>query len=271
MSKHFTLSRSADIPVRLGCRDYAQVNEPAGADRNVRAPGRSLWCVGVLGLLLALAAPARADYSQIYSSGFQNAGVVPDGNLSGWSDMRGVTGAGGTITDLSVTLNLAGGWNGDLYAYLVHNDGFAVLLNRVGRGTGNEPGYGNSGMSVVFDAAGAGGDIHGYGGASAPSGLYIPDGRNIDPQSTAAAFSAATPSALLSSFYGGSGDGSWTLFIADVSGGDQSTVSSWGLDITTASVPEPGSLAMAALVALVAGGFVLRQWRRRGKSVERGA
>ena len=32
-----------------------------------------------------------------------------------------------------MTLNLSGGWNGDLYAYLVHNSGFAVLLNRVGR------------------------------------------------------------------------------------------------------------------------------------------
>jgi hypothetical protein len=46
-------------------------------------------------------------------------------------------------------------------------------------------------------------------------------------------------------------------------------VSSWGLEIT--STPEPSSLAMMGLVALAAGGYGLRQWRRRGKSVERGA
>jgi hypothetical protein len=45
--------------------------------------------------------------------------------------------AGPTITDVNVGLQLSGGWNGDLYAYLVHSSGFAVLLNRVGRGTGN--------------------------------------------------------------------------------------------------------------------------------------
>ena len=270
MSEHFTLSRSADILVRFGCRADGQDNQPAGADRNVRAPGgRAGRGWAVLGLLLALALPARADYAQTFTTGFQNGGVVPDGNLSGWADTRAVEAVLGPITGLSVSLNLSGGWNGDLYAYLVHNDGYAVLLNRVGRGTGNEPGYGTSGMNVVFNAAAAGGNIHGYGGASAPTGAYIPDGRNIDPRSTAAEFSAATPTALLSSFTGQNGEGSWTLFLADVAGGDQSTVSSWGLEIT--STPEPSSLAMMGLVALAAGGYGLRQWRRRGKSVERGA
>jgi len=96
-------------------------------------------------LLLALAHPAQADFVQTFNTGFQNGGVVPDGSLTGWSDTRNVTGAGGAITDVNVTLSLSGGWNGDLYAYLVHNSGFAVLLNRVGRATGNPTGYGDAG------------------------------------------------------------------------------------------------------------------------------
>ncbi len=61
----------------------------------------------VIGLLLAL-----ADIVQTYNTGFQNGGVIPDGNLSGWADTRTVDGAG-AISSLSVTLNLSGGWNGD--------------------------------------------------------------------------------------------------------------------------------------------------------------
>ena len=87
-------------------------------------------------LLLALTRPAQADFVQTFITDFQNGAVIPDGNLTGWSDTRTLSGApSGPITNVSVTLDLSGGWNGDLYAYLVHDSGFAVLLNRVGRET----------------------------------------------------------------------------------------------------------------------------------------
>ena len=197
--------------------------------------------LSIAGLLLALVRPAQADFVQTFDTGFQNRGEIPDGSMTGWSDTRTLSGAPrGPITDVSVTLNVSGGWNGDLYAYLVHDSGFAVLLNRVGRGTGNEPGYGNAGMNVVLSGAGSGGNIHWYGGLGVPTGSYAPDGRNISPLSSGATFSSTSPSALLGSFHGLNANGNWTLFIADVSHGDQSTVTSWGLDI--AAVPEPGSI-----------------------------
>jgi subtilisin-like proprotein convertase family protein len=206
--------------------------------------------------MLVLAHPARADFLQTFTTDFQNGGVIPDGSLTGWSDTRTVGGLGGPITDVNVTLNLSGGWNGDLYAYLVHDTGFAVLLNRVGRGTGNAPGYGNAGMSVTLDeAAIVAGNIHTYGGLSVPSGSYQSDGRNISPLATVGVFDSGYPVASLSSFNGMTGgNGNWTLFIADVSGGDQSTLTSWSLEI--AAVPEPASLVEGTVAVLFLGGAI---------------
>ena len=50
------------------------------------------------------------------NSGFANGEVIPDGSLTGWSNHGPWSGIG-NISDVSVTLNLSGGWNGDLYAY----------------------------------------------------------------------------------------------------------------------------------------------------------
>jgi hypothetical protein len=51
-------------------------------------------------------------------------------------------------------------------------------------------------------------------------------------------------------------NGAWTLFIADLSSGGQSTLVSWGLTIVT--VPEPQTWAM-----LVGGAGMLLAFRRR--------
>ena len=220
---------------------------------------RATFVIAVL--LLALARSAQADFVTTYSTGFQNGGVVPDGSLTGWSDTRSVAIGPGAITDVSVTLNLSGGWNGDLYAYLVHNSGFAVLLNRVGRDNSSAAGYGTSGMTVTLNDA-ALVNIH---SVSAPSGTYQPDGRNINPLSSQATFNATAPSALLNSFTGQEASGSWTLFIADVSGGDVSTVTSWGLDI--AAVPEPASLVEGSIAMLFLGG-VIGLYRLKGAKVQ---
>ena len=206
-------------------------------------------------LLLALARLAQANFVQTFNTGFQNGGVIPDGSRSGWTDTQTLSGAPvDPITGLSVTLNLSGGWNGDLYAYLVHSSGFAVLLNRVGRTGANDSGYGDAGMSVTFNDA-APVNIHSVTPPVA-GGRYQPDGRNISPLASGAAFDAATPTALLSSFNGLNANGSWTLFIADVSNGDQSTITSWGVNIDTAAVPEPGSIVEGGVAVLFLGGVI---------------
>jgi hypothetical protein len=93
-------------------------------------------------LCVTLAANATL-YTTNWSSGFANGGVVPDNNLSGWIDTRTVSAIPtGTFTSLAVNLNLNSGWNGDLYAYLVHSSGFTVLLDRVGTGVSGVSSFG---------------------------------------------------------------------------------------------------------------------------------
>src|SRR5690242_13386236 len=120
-----------------------------------------LFAVGMTGLV---AASALADFSTTFSSGFQNGGNIPDGSTIGISDTRTLTSLPfNSIQDINVRLNISGGWNGDLYAYLVHSSGFTVLLNRVGRSGSSSFGYGDSGMNVTFDqSASQSSDIHFY-------------------------------------------------------------------------------------------------------------
>ena len=65
-----------------------------------------------------------------------------------------------------------------------------------------------------------------------------------DPQSSGSVFDSTSPTTALSVFNGDTADGSWTFFVADLSGGGQSTLVSWGLTIAT--VPEPQTWAMLA-------------------------
>jgi hypothetical protein len=73
----------------------------------------------------------------------------------------------------------------------------------------------------------------------------IGSGGTFTPDSTGGATFAGT--------YGGlDGNGTWSLFLADLSAGNQSTLASWSLDITT--VPEPTAIAIGALGVLVLAG-----------------
>jgi subtilisin-like proprotein convertase family protein len=177
---------------------------------------------------------------------------IPDANPNGLTSTLDVGGLAGIISKITVSLDIAGQWNGDLYAYLSYDGGgFAVLLNRVGK-TANDPfGYGDSGFVLTLDDF-ASRDIHLYGGNSGNSltGLWQPDGRNVDSQ---LAVDTDPRNALLGSFDNLAPNGTWTLFVADMATGYESQLVGWGLEIQT--VPEPSSAACFAagllLLALV--------------------
>lgn len=200
---------------------------------------------------LGLQAFGAIYVSDTYDSGFQNSGVIPDGDLNGLSDTRTISGtAGNWITGVNVTVNISAGYNGDLYAYLAHGSGMAVLLNRVGVGSSDPLGASGSGLTSLLLAAGNP-NIH-FNLGSGTTGTFAPDGRIIDPLSSPSAFDTASTGADFSTFNGLSPDGNWTLFFADaVDGGGSPTLVSWTLDIT--AIPEPVSVALAFFGMLIAG------------------
>jgi hypothetical protein len=197
-----------------------------------------------------------------FTSAFPNSGVIPDGNTAGWSDTRTVSGVLGTITDVNVTLTLSGGYNGDLYGYLVHDSGFAVLLNRVGKDATHPFGYADAGMTVKFDDTASNGDIHfyqsvlGYATSLNNGSSWSPDGRSQDP---ATVTGTSSRDSMLGDFNTLIADGEWTLFLADLGVGGQTTVVSWGLEIT--AIPEPSTWALLALGLLGVAG--LKRYRGR--------
>jgi subtilisin-like proprotein convertase family protein len=210
---------------------------------------------------LALAAGPRA--SAAISETYDFAGLnlaVPDGNPAGLANTQTIVSNIVSIESVEVSLNLTGAFNGDLFAYLVHDAGFAVLLNRPGRTAADAFGYADDGLVITLTADAPDGDIHLYRNVATPAsgspltGVWQPDGRDADPD----AVTDATPrTALLASFAMGQGSGDWTLFVADLSGGDAHVVSGWGLNLTGEPVPEPGS----ACLVMAAAAIILRRRR----------
>jgi hypothetical protein len=204
----------------------------------------------------ALMLGVTARGSIIYSS-FANGGLIPDGNPAGSAGTATVSGLLPTISQVSVNLNISGGYNGDLYAYLSYGGVLVPLLNRVGVGTGNSFGYGDTGFDVTLSSSGAN-NIHfyqnyspSYNGSGQLTGTWQPDGRTIDPglaSSSPGSFNAAG-TVNFGSYNGLNPNGTWTLFIADLSAGGQSQLVSWELDIT--AVPEPVNVALGIFAGVV--------------------
>jgi subtilisin-like proprotein convertase family protein len=215
----------------------------------------------LLGALLTVALTTHASvYS--FSSGTLNQSLA-DANPAGYASSITASGivdnvADDTIVDVNVTLNISGGYNGDLYGYLVSPDGaLAVLLNRTGRTSGNAFGYADAGFNVTLDDS-ASTDIHNYGGngGSQLTGSFIPDGRNVNPTTV---LNTDTQSALLAALNGGNGNGTWTLFLADMSGGDVSTLVSWGFTVDVVPEPTTWALLIFGSAAALFGAVRLRQ------------
>lgn len=183
----------------------------------------------------------------VISETWEIGATVPDNSTLGWSDTRFIDSTAGSILDVQVHLKISGGFNGDLYAYLAHESGFAILLNRPGRTAANPDGSFTTGVDAVFASA-AGLDAH---LADSFAGIFQPDGRNVSPYLVT---DESPRTALLTSFEGGDSWGHWTLFIADLSPMLESTVEEWGLNITaeTVAIPEPGPLSIAALLTGIA-------------------
>ena len=129
--------------------------------------------------------------------------AIPDGNPVGVtfhgnsvSDIPG----GSTVGGLTVDLNISGGYNGNLYAYLVAPNGTLVmLLNQPGVTGGNPFGYAGSGLNVTLSDAAVGAASR----TTAETAGSVVFG-NLSGGGDAWRI-----------FNGSAADGTWTLFFAD--------------------------------------------------------
>jgi subtilisin-like proprotein convertase family protein len=202
--------------------------------------------------LLLLALACAPVHGAVFTTNAVLNTLIPDANPSGISSEITVTGLENQILDVNVTLNISGGYNGDLYAWLRHGDMLVVLLDRVGTPGNFGTGYGDKGFLVTLDdQATQGVNIHWYqtvdytlNGSGQLTGTWRPEG-NL------ASFNSLDP------------NGAWTIFFSDMSGGGESTLVSWGLEIT--AVPEPIHWALM----IFAGLFVMARAARRFIPVEK--
>jgi len=216
----------------------------------------------MIGGLVLLATP-RLLPAQVITTNTYNPSLnvaIPDGSTVGVMEQFSATGLAGSITNVTVHLDITGGFNGDLYAYLVNPQGqLSVLLNRVGVTGSNPFGFSDAGLNITLDGLAAN-NVHTYQSQSPTlsggglTGTWAADGRNIDPQSAGSLFNSASTGANLSIYQNTVPNGVWTFFIADLSGGGgNASLNSVVLSILT--VPEPqiwlmltGGLAMLNLL-----------------------
>ncbi len=164
--------------------------------------------------------------------------AIPVGNPVGVavSELVSDIPGGSTMGGLTVNLTVSGGYNGNLYAYLVAPDGTLVtLLNQPGVCGNNPFGYAGSGFNnLTLQDGGSGGSID--------------TATEVAGQPLTGTYSAA---GTLANFNGSAADGTWTLFFADeVAGGNQPTLDGFSLGIT--AVPEKVNVALAVFLGLVA-------------------
>ena len=198
--------------------------------KNIRIQVLAYVLVFALGANMAL-----ADFT------FSGSGLIPDGNPVGLSSIGTVSGLPTypyRVASVSVMLDVSGvpsygGFNGDLYAYLVGPDlttRVDLLGSPAGDGSFSKAG---SGMQITLsDTASQSYDSAAQTGGAVFKGTY-------------------RPVVSLGKFIGLPSNGTWRLYIEDQSRGSVSTLNSWSLAISTASVPEPDQVAAMGLLGLM--------------------
>src|ERR1700744_578806 len=147
----------------------------------------TIWkrvCLMAGAMTLGVAAFAQTTNTQTFTVNQ----LIPDGSSSGLVSAQNLNFSGQqlfSISDLQVTLNISGGFNGDYYAYLVHNGTLVTLLNHVGRTATDSAGYADSGLNITLSPDSAN-DIHNYETVFNPvggtlTGTWEADGRTTDP------------------------------------------------------------------------------------------
>ena len=200
------------------------------------------------GMACVLGLGLGAATASIVSVGSGTVGLtVPDGNAAGITSTISVGSLGNVLNSVSLTLNISGGNNGDLYAYLSYNGTSVVLLNRPG---------------LTGDPAGIGYTTAGYNNVTLSDGGYANINMTEVPMTGGTYNPAGTGGVTFANYNGVNPNGNWVLFISDLSGGDVSfsQLDSWSL--TFNAVPEPVNVALGVFAAALLAVSGFRRLRR---------
>ena len=169
----------------------------------------------ILCLLVACRAPGAVILSQSFSGG-----AIPEGDPVGqvFTGTFNLANAGDLVQDLTVDVNLTGGYNGDFYAALMAPNGTVTELF-------NQPGT----------------SVNGFGAGGAGMNITLSDAANRPiQQETSNSLLTGTyrPAFTLGSQNASPANGQWEIYFASLgTGGRDATLNSWSLGI--AVVPEP--------------------------------
>jgi hypothetical protein len=203
--------------------------------------------VATMAALLLVAADARAG---IYTTATDEGDPITSG--VGLASTITSSGFIGYVGDLTVTLNISGGNNGDLYGYLSYNGVLVTILNRPGVTGSNPFGFNSSGYGVTISDSGA----VNLNTTAGTSGQPV-TGDVFNVNGTSGNGSLAFGSA----YNGMDPNGTWTLFLEnEVSGGDPSTLVSWSIGIN--AVPEPTNVALGIFGVCAVVGRLRVGWKK---------
>lgn len=201
--------------------------------------------VATMAALLLAGSEARAGLSTATDEG----DVIPNG--VGLASTITSSGFLGNLANLTISLDISGGNNGDLYGYLSYNGVLVTILNRPGVTGSNPFGNGGSGYNITISDLGAVNINSASGITGAQTGSYNVNGTAGNNGSLA----------FGSAYNGMDPNGVWTLYLENgVSGGDSSSLVSWNIAIN--AVPEPTNVAMGIFGVCAIAGRVRAGWKK---------
>ena len=203
----------------------------------------SFACAIAVGV--ALTSTSFADFSDNSGAGF----LIPDNDELGISSDISI-GIDETISDVSITLfDTTHTWVGDLVVTISNGTTTADLMFRTGNDNPAAGGFGDS-DNLLGDYTFADGGQNLWAFVDGGVNQDIPSGETWEA-STTGPIGVGTSVDLSALFGGSSTAATWTLFVSDNAGGDTGDVGSWGISfVSSAAIPEPGSLALLSVLGV---------------------